>query len=425
MSPMPSPQLLLHGLGPVFAPDPAIPYKVDRLDAAALQIEAGRISRWMDDAEAARCLEEARKAHTPTLDARGRMLLPGFVDSHSHPVFFGHRAGEYEQRNAGRSYLEIQQAGGGILASRRSLQGAPVDELTEKVRQRLRHFAVLGTTTLEAKSGYGLSVAHELLSLRLLKDLQTEQEAWRLPRLHPTLLAAHSVPPEFRDDREGWFSQIVNEILPTVVREGLAEAMDAFCEPRVITVPECERLLRAAKDLGLGLHLHADQLESGGGGALAARLGALSADHLENINAEGIRALVQSGTVCGLLPGSTFFLGLDEWAPARTMIREGAVLALATDFNPGSSHIQSMPLILTLATCRLRMSAAEAVWAATAGGARALGQTGQVGCLEPGARADLCLWPFKDLEELPYKAGDNRPDQVLIAGRALIQDLGS
>jgi imidazolonepropionase len=201
-----------------------------------------------------------------------------------------------------------------------------------------------------------------------------------------------------------------------VVRQGLAEALDAFCEPGVISLEETEALMRAGQELGLAVHLHADQLEAGGGGALAARLGARSADHLERLDEAGLQAMVRAGTIFGLLPGSTFFLGQRDYAPARRIIEAGGRIALATDYNPGSSHVQSMPFILSLATCQLKMSAAEALWSATMGGALSLGLGARVGGLRPGWQADLALWPFESLEQLPYTLGDNRPLAVFRAG---------
>ncbi len=408
--------LLVRNIGRFCVPHPEQAYRIDEPDADCLLCEEGRITGWLHSQRDSAELARLRDRGIPGLDAQGALLLPGFVDSHTHPVFFGHRAGEYEMRNAGRSYLEIQQAGGGILSSRRSLMASDPDELKGRVRQRLQHFLALGTTTVEAKSGYGLSVAHELLSLRILKELAAEQP---MPRLYPTLLAAHGVPPEYRGNREEWFRLINEEILPVVVAEGLARYADAFCEPAVLSLAETEALMLQARRAGLGIKLHAEQLEAAGGGSLAARLGALSADHLEEIDPEGIQAMVQAGTVFALLPGSTYFLGMERWAPAREIIAAGGRIALCTDFNPGSSHIQSMPFILSLATCRLKMSAREAVWAATAGGALALGESGRIGCLQAGARADFCLWPFRELEELPYTCGDNRPLQVVLEGQAL------
>jgi len=402
--------LIVAGCGPIWSPDPATPYRLERLPGDCLVIRHGRIAFVGEagDAPAA----AARAEGLPALDARGALVLPGFVDGHTHPVFFDHRAGEYELRNAGRSYLEIQEAGGGILSSRRSLLAADPAALKERVRARLRRFLALGTTTIEAKSGYGLTVEHELLSLSLLRELAGEEPIG----IHPTLLAAHGVPPEHRENRAEWFRLIREEILPVVVREGLAEALDAFCEPGVISLEETEALMRAGMELGLAVHLHADQIQAGGGGRLAAKLGARSADHLERLDEGGLAEMVRAGVVCGLLPGSSFFLGQGDYADARAMIRAGAVTALATDYNPGSSHIQSMPFILTLATCQLKMSAEEAAWAATRGGALSLGVADKVGGLAPGWQADLALWPFQRLEQLPYTVGDNRPLAVFHAG---------
>ncbi|MFA7330942.1 MAG: imidazolonepropionase [Candidatus Delongbacteria bacterium] len=403
--------LLLTGCGSLWHPSTEQDYQLERLAGDCLLARQGRVE-WIGDShdEPAR---RARDEGVPALDAGGALVLPGFVDSHTHPVFFADRAGEYELRNAGRSYLEIQQAGGGILSSRRSLLAADPPELKERVRARLRRFLQLGTTTIEAKSGYGLTVEHELLSLSILKELAREEPIG----IHPTLLAAHSVPPEHRENRAEWFRLIREELLPVVVRAGLAEALDAFCEPGVISVEETEALMRAGQELGLQVHLHADQLAAGGaGGRLAARLGARSADHLEQLDEEGLRAMVRAGVVFGLLPGSTFFLGQHDYAPARRIIAAGGRIALATDFNPGSSHIQSMPFILTLATCQLKLTAREALWAATRGGALSLGQENRVGGLKPGYQADLALWPFENLEQLPYTAGDNRPTAVFRGG---------
>ncbi len=408
--------LIVENCGPLLSPDPERPYRIEALEGDTLVIREGRIEAVIQGEAGGPALKAARAEDFERLDAGGAMLLPGFVDSHTHPVFFEHRAGEYELRNAGRSYLEIQQAGGGILSSRRSLMEADPTELRERVRRRLRRFLKLGTTSIEAKSGYGLSVEHELLSLRILKELAADEALG----LHATLLAAHSVPPEYGERRAEWFAEIEESILPAVAREGLAEFIDAFCEPSVITLQESERILRAGLMRGLRVKLHADQIEAYGGARLAARLGALSADHLERVDGEGIRNMVRAGTVFALLPGATFFLGLRDYAPARRIIEAGGLVALCTDYNPGSSHIQSMPLILTLATSQMKLSAEEAVWAATQGGARAIGRGGELGSLRPGYWADLALWPFRELAELPYTAGDNRPLQVIKAGRPVV-----
>jgi imidazolonepropionase len=398
--------LLLVNCGPIWTPSAEHDHRMQRLEGDALLIRGGRI-------EAHGSAAALRGGGLPETDARGALVLPGFVDSHTHPVFFETREEEYELRNAGRSYLEIQQAGGGIFNSRRRLMEADPAELKQRVRARLRRFLALGTTTIEAKSGYGLTVEHELLSLRILAELAAGEPLG----LHATLLAAHSVPPEYAGDRGEWFRQIEEEILPVVAAEGLAEFIDAFCEPGVISLDESRRVLEAGRRFGLRGKLHADQLEAGGGGALAAECGALSADHLECIDEAGLQAMVAAGTIFALLPGSTYFLGQEHWAPARRILAAGGRIALCSDYNPGSSHIQSMPFILSLATCRLKMSAEEAIWAATRGGALALGRDGELGQLAPGRAADLCLWPFRNLAQLPYTCGDNRPLLVFKEGR--------
>lgn len=405
--------LILENCGPIWTPDRERDHALKRLDGDTVVIRDGRVAAVGAAARLGGELADTARAGAERIDARGALLLPGFVDSHTHPVFFATREDEYEMRNAGRSYLEIQQAGGGIFNSRRKLMEAGRDELKARVKARLERFLALGTTTIEAKSGYGLTVEHELLSLRLLKELATEVPL----QTHATLLAAHAVPPEHREDREGWFRAIEEEILPAVAGEGLAEFIDAFCEPGVITPDETRRVFAAGARHGLKGRLHADQLENGGGGALAAELGALSADHLERIDEAGIQAMVRAGTVFSLLPGATFFLGLQDYAPARRMIEAGGRLALCTDYNPGSSHIQSMPFILTLATCRMKLGAPEAIWAATRGGALSLGRGDEVGSLEPGWQADICLWPFASPAGLPYACGDNRPELVIKRGR--------
>jgi imidazolonepropionase len=394
----------IYNCARIFSPSPVDNYHLREIRANTIHLENGRISGFSNTIDVPDTSE--------SLDAKGALVLPGFVDSHTHPVFFENRANEYEMRNAGRSYLEIQQAGGGILSSRRSLQGAEYEDLKTRVKQRLLKFMALGTTTIEAKSGYGLSIKHELLSLELLKELQQELAL----NVYSTLLAAHSVPPEFSANRDIWFNQIVDEIIPLVKEHSLAEFIDAFCEPSVITFAETRKVLTAGLAAGLKIKLHADQIEAAGGAQLAAGLGALSVDHLEQIDTSGIDAMIKAGSIFGLLPGSVYFLGLEKYAPAREIISRGGKIALCTDYNPGSSHIQSMPFILSLATSQMKMSAEEAIWSATMGGAMALGIEEIVGSLEVGYKADICLWPFNELCEMPYHAGDNRPQQVIVNG---------
>lgn len=334
-------------------------------------------------------------------DAAGSLITPGFVDSHTHPVFFDTRELEFEMRVMGKSYLEIAAAGGGIRASVRSLRSADIGDLKSKVRRRLDDFLQFGTTTIEAKSGYGLSPESEIMSLRLLKELAAD---------HPldilcTFLGAHEYPDEYREDHEGYIELVINRMLPQVAREGLAEFCDVFCEEGVFSVSESRKVLEAAKFLGLGIRLHAEEFRPIGGVQLAVRLGALSADHLTAITAEGIEALALSNIVPVLLPATTFFLGSDHYAPGREMWDRGLPVAIATDFNPGSSMTQSMPLVITLACLKLKLTPLEALQAATHNAAKSLAQAHRLGSLEEGKQADFIIWKFNKYQGIPYFLG--------------------
>lgn len=354
------------------------------------------------------------------VDCRGGVLTPGLVDSHTHAIFAGARFEEQEMRAAGVGYMEIARAGGGIHASVRAVRAASEDELTELARRRLARLASYGTTTVEVKSGYGLSVEDELKQLRVIARLANE-----LPlRLVPTWLGAHEIPAEARTTlaaRAGYVAMLVEEMLPRVAAERLARFADVFCEPGVFTVDEARYILEAARDAGLGLKLHADELEPSGAAELAAALGATSADHLAAISRTGVDALASSGTVAALLPGTMLFLGKGRQAPARALIEAGAAVALATDFNPGTSPTVNLPLILTLGVSLLHMSAAEALLAATVNGAAALGLADRVGQLSPGYSADLALFEIDDVRELPYWYGERRCMGTWLRGKTCEQ----
>lgn len=351
----------------------------------------------------------------PRLDARGAVALPGLVDSHTHAVFGATRVAEFEARLAGASYQDIALAGGGILASVRDLRARSEDELVETTRRRLAAFVHHGVTTVEVKSGYGLSTQDELKQLRVVRRLAQERD---LPRLVPTFLGAHAIPPEYAHDREGYVRRILDESLPAVAAEGLAEFCDVFCDEGAFTLFESEAILTRAGELGLGLKIHAEEFAALGGASLAARLGAASADHLVAIGREGIEALAASDTVATLLPGTSFFLRLGRHAPARALVDAGATIALATDFNPGSSMTQNLLLMVAFGCCFLGLTIPEALRAVTRGGALALAR-GDLGTLAPEARGDVALFDVPDHRHLAYHYGAHPTAVVVRGGRIL------
>jgi imidazolonepropionase len=347
------------------------------------------------------------------LDAGRRVCLPGFVDAHAHPVFAGTRAGEFEQRAAGATYQEIAEAGGGIRASVRATRAATEDELVAASKRYALWFLRGGTTTVEAKSGYGLSVEDELKMLRAVRRLNAETPLQYVP----TFLGAHEVPDEYRARRADYIELVIKEMLPRVAAERLAEFCDVFCEGRVFDVEESRRILLAARAAGLGLRLHADQLSLSGGARLAAELGAATADHLEHTDAAGISALRSAGVQPVLLPGSVYALGSTRYPAAREMIEAGLAVVLATDFNPGSSPTPSMPLVLSLASTHMRMTPAEGITAATVNAAYSLGRGDAAGTLEVGKRADFCLHDCADYRELAYFFGVEHAHAVYVGGQ--------
>ncbi|RKY56529.1 MAG: imidazolonepropionase [Candidatus Neomarinimicrobiota bacterium] len=332
------------------------------------------------------------------IDAENRLVTPGFVDPHTHPVFFDTRETEYEMRIMGKSYMEIAAAGGGIRSSVRSLRSADMNILNKRVKQRLDDFLQFGTTTIEAKSGYGLSPESELMSLRLLKELG-ENHPLDIVR---TFLGAHEYPDEYRDDHEAYIDLIIEKMLPVIARDDLAEFCDVFCEEGVFSVKETRLVLEAAKFLGLGLRFHTEEFKPIGGVQLAAKLGAVSADHLTAITDEGIEALVEGNIIPILLPATTFFLGSDNYAPGRKMWDRGLPVALATDFNPGSSMTQSMPLVISIACLKLKLTPLEALQAATYHAAKSLLHDDRCGSLEKGKQADFVIWRFDRYQGIPY-----------------------
>ncbi len=369
------------------------------LKNTAVAVSDGRIAMM----GAARDLENAF-SNAEIIDCRGGVLTPGLVDSHTHAVFGRARFEEQEMRAEGIDYMEIAARGGGIHASVRDFRQRTEDELYELAVDRVRDLASYGTTTLEIKSGYGLSVDDELKALRVIGRLAERQPV----RIVGTWMGAHEIPPDYRtsaDRRKEFIDLLVNEMLPKVAQQGIARFSDVFWEPGVFTIDETRKILQAARKAGLGLKLHADELKPAGGAELAAELEATSADHLGAISEKGIAALARSVTVATLLPGTMLFLGKAKQAPARALIDAGAAVALATDFNPGTSPTVNFPLMLTLGVSQLRMSLAESLNAATVNGAAALGLAGEIGQIAPGFTADLALFAIGDVRELPYWYG--------------------
>ncbi len=350
------------------------------------------------------------------IDARGMVVTPGFIDPHTHPVFSMTREKEFEMRIEGKSYMDIAQSGGGIRSSVRDLRTTPAPILTEKTRERLDRFLEYGVTTIEAKSGYGLSTESELKQLAIIRDLDQTHPI----DLIPTFLGAHEVPDEYRNKREEYIDLLINEMIPAVAKDNLAEFSDIFCEEGVFSVDESRRIQEAASKAGMRLKFHADELKSTGGAELAASMGAISADHLVYISDAGIAALAKSGTAAVLLPGTTFSLGGKQYAPARKMIESGVIVALSTDCNPGSSYSESMPIIVSLAALQCRMTAAEALSAVTVNAAYAVGRSKKIGQLIPGAQADITIWNMADYRELPYHYGVNLVSKVVKKGKMVV-----
>lgn len=356
-----------------------------------------------------------RFEHAEHIDCSGQVITPGFIDSHTHAVFGGHRAAEYEMRARGLDYMEIARQGGGINSSVRAVREYDEDQLVALTLLRLEQAFELGTTTIEIKSGYGLSLNDELKLLRVIHTVAQHTPV----TVVPTFLGAHDVPVELRDKRDEYIRMVVEEMIPAVAAQQLAVFCDVFLEPGAFTENEARTILTAGAEHGLVAKLHADEFANARGAELAAELGAASADHLGAISEAGIRALAGSQTVATLLPATLFFLGKKNYAPARALIDSGARVALASDFNPGTAPSASMPLVLTMACSQMQMTPLEAIVAATQGGAKALRLTG-VGELAAGARADLVVWKVPDHREIPYHFGKPPVAGVWKSGKRLL-----
>jgi len=379
--------------------------KLGVVEDGAIAVRDGRIVATGTTDDVAR-----RYRGADEIDLEGFVVFPGFVDGHTHPVFAATREDEYHLRCAGADYMEIARQGGGILSSMRAVRRAAPGELTEWTERNLWGFLEHGTTTIEAKSGYGLSTDAELKSLNALAEAMR-----RVPlTVSRTFLGAHEFPPEYRDDRDAYVRLVVEEMLPAV--RGKAENCDVFAEPGVFDREQSRKVLQAAKDLGFRLRVHADELSPMGGAELAVELGADSCDHLGQVSLGGQQALAGSDTLGMLLPGTIFFLGKPGYAPARSMIDKGCAVGLATDFNPGSSHTQSVTAIFTIACSQMHMSPEECVTAFTINPAASLGLDGDVGTLHPGKRCNLAVLDLPSWKGVGYAFGGNPVVLTIVDG---------
>jgi imidazolonepropionase len=380
------------------------------LEDGAMLIADGKVERTgtTDDLRAMLTQEK----HLPIVDAQGCVVTPGFVDAHTHMVFAGSRATEFEQRIEGWTYQQIAAAGGGIATTVRATRSATAEELRMRAARHAEWFLRNGTTTVEAKSGYGLSLDGELKILEVIRSLAQQTPL----RIVPTLLAAHTIPPEFQHNRQRYIALVVDEILPRVRQGKLAQFCDVFCDEHAFTIVESRKILSAAKDAGLRLRMHVEQFAADGGAVLAAELGAVTADHLECTDADGIAALVRASVQPVLVPASVFCLGRDRYPNARAMMDAGLAVVLATDFNPGSSPTTSMPFVMSLACQQMKMLPSESLAAATINAAYSLGLGDIAGSLEEGKAADFLIHEFHDYRELAYFAAVPNLPQVFVAG---------
>jgi imidazolonepropionase len=352
------------------------------------------------------------------IDAYGKTVMPGLVDPHTHLVFAGSRENEFAMRIQGKTYLEIAAAGGGINATVAATRQASKAELTFAARRSLNRMLPLGTTTVEAKSGYGLDLETEIKMLEVIQGLNQDDPI----TVVPTFMGAHEIPPEFRQDPEAYVDLVITRMIPAVAERKLARFCDVFCETGVFSVAQTERIFRAAQAAGMETRVHADELTDLGGAAMAARMKARTADHLLYANDDGIRAMAQAGVIAVLLPGTAYFLHMQRYARARDMIAAGVPVALATDFNPGSCMTESMPLIMNMACAQMRMLPAEAITAATINAAWAIGEQDRIGTLEVGKQADLLVLDAPTHEHLCYHFGVNLVERVVKDGKVVAEN---
>ncbi len=407
-------QLVVVPQGPVLGPTMG---RVEVIDDAAVVIEGDRIAWFGRESD----LPEAHapgSADAEVIDAQGGCVIPGLIDCHTHTVFAGTRENEFVQRSEGRSYVEIAEAGGGIRSTMRHVRDASKEELIALAQPRLMRMLEQGVTTVEIKSGYGLRVEDELKMLEAVAELDAH-----LPMdLVGTYLAAHTVPPEYEGDPSGYLDSILNDgVLARIASVGLAEFCDVFCERSAFGVEDSRRVLETAKAQGLLPKVHADQITQMGASKLAGEVGAISADHLECIDEAGMAALKRAGTIAVLLPGCSFFLGVGQ-APARTLIDHGLPVALATDYNPGSSMVASLPLVMSIACTQMHMTPTEALVAATANAAAAINRHRRLGAIAVGMEADLVVLGVPNFDRFLYEVG-HYPVQKVIKNGLVVVDV--
>jgi len=386
--------------------DPAVDAPFGAIENGAIGIEGGRIVRVGRRTELAGY--QARKVEP----LHGAWVTPGLVDCHTHLVFAGNRAGEYEQRLEGATYEEIARAGGGIASTVKATRAVSLEALVEESRPRLKALMAGGVTTVEIKSGYGLDIETELKMLKAAKALEESEKV----RIERTLLALHALPAEFADRREEFVAMAIEAILPAVADQGLASAVDAYCEGIGFTCDEVRALFEAARDHGLAIKLHAEQLSNLHGAALAAHYGALSADHVEFLDEEGVAAMARAGTAAVLLPGAFYALKETKKPPVELLRRYGVAMAVASDCNPGTSPVLSPTLMMSMACTLFGLTPEEALAGMTRNGARALGLQDEIGTISPGKAADLCIWRIGRPAELCYWIGMSGPERRIVAG---------
>ena len=348
-----------------------------------------------------------------SIDCNGKMVTAGFIDSHTHPVFLNNRENEFSMRIAGSSYEEIAKNGGGIISSVNGVRNASEDELVEKLEKRVNRFIQNGTTTIEAKTGYGLDTDSELKSLSVIDRVNQKHAI----DIIPTFMGAHAIPVEYNNNPNDYINLLCDEMIPEVSKQGIALFNDVFCEEGYFNITQTRKILKKGIEYGLKPRMHADEFVDSGAAQLAGDIGVFSADHLMAVSDSGIESLAQNDVIGTLLPGTTFFLGKSNYAPARKLINAGINLALATDFNPGSSNIQSMPFIISLACLFMGMTVEEAFQAATYNGAKSLGLENKVGSIELGMKADLILWDLNSLIEIPYYISNHPIQKVIKNGK--------